>query len=130
MAVFCLWPMSVANSDRRSKFQGATVIEEAVSAAARIGGDLGWIGAGVSGLLTWASNYRSGNRHADRRHDLVRERLPLGIPQWKQVADVADCRVHEVGELTDERHPKADWLAGCLGDHLELQRGFSDCRAG
>ena len=42
-------------------------------------------------------------RDADRRHDLVPHGLPLGVPQRKQIADVADDLVHYVGQLAHDR---------------------------
>src|ERR1700726_716451 len=64
-------------------------------------------------------------RQTDRFHDLVSERLPLGIPQREQVADEAEA-VQDVGYLPYDRHPEPDRLAGLFGHHLELDHALAD----
>src|ERR1700712_5707547 len=68
------------------------------------------------------------DRNADRRHDLVGQFLPLGIPKREQVPDVADDAVDEVRKLPDDRQAETDWLPSLLADHLELHYALADAR--
>src|SRR4051812_8892884 len=55
----------------------------------------------------------------DRRlHDLVGQRLLLGVPEREEEADVADDRIDDVADRAYDTVTGADHLAGLLADHL------------
>src|ERR1700733_2947020 len=64
------------------------------------------------------------------RDDLVRERLPLRVPQREQVPDVADDPVDDVAQVAHERHARADRLAGVDRDELDVGDLLAETLAG
>src|SRR5215472_15548797 len=57
----------------------------------------------------------------DGADDLVGDRLPLGVPQREEEADVADDGVDEVADVAYEGHQRADRLAALIADEPEMQ---------
>src|SRR5204863_4567299 len=62
----------------------------------------------------------------DGAHDLVRQRLPLVVPQREQPADVADDAVDDVGDVAHERQEHAGGLTGGLLDQLRSGDAAAD----
>src|SRR6266700_4619913 len=59
---------------------------------------------------------RGSGRDDHGPHNLVRQGLPLGVPEREQVADEADDEVDEVAEVAQEGVQRADGLTGLLAD--------------
>ena len=66
----------------------------------------------------------------ERAHDLVRERLLLGVPDRPEVAEVAEEAVHDVRQLADERQAGTDRLLRALTDELDADDGLAEGVAG
>src|SRR5215469_8257931 len=66
----------------------------------------------------------------DGADDLVGDRLPLGVPQREEEADVADDGVDEVADVAYQGHEHADRLAGLLADQPQVQRPLAERLAG